>query len=186
MRKIISLYQRNYDTDRQVRDEIVPGAEWVISGEGVATRKWDGTPVMFDGKYWYKRYDVKKGRSIPDGAIPCQDPDPITGHWPHWVRVSNDPDDRWIRECILNSTGIDEGTYEAVGPRINGGNDGLTVHQMMRHGDGKFADCPRNFNDLKLWFLEYPNIEGVVWHHSDGRMVKIKRKDFGLPWPPTK
>lgn len=26
MRKIISLYQRNYDGDRLVRDEIVPGA----------------------------------------------------------------------------------------------------------------------------------------------------------------
>ena len=42
MKKIISLYQRNYNGDRQVRDEVVPGAEWVIAGEGVATRKWDG------------------------------------------------------------------------------------------------------------------------------------------------
>jgi hypothetical protein len=24
------------------------------------------------------------------------------------------------------------------------------------------------------------NIEGIVWHHSDGRMVKIKAKDFGI------
>ena len=28
------------------------------------------------------------------------------------------------------------------------------------------------------------NIEGIVWHHPDGRMVKIKARDFGLPWPP--
>lgn len=21
------------------------------------------------------------------GAIPCDEPDPVTGHWPHWVKV---------------------------------------------------------------------------------------------------
>lgn len=40
MQKIISLFQRNYDGDHLVRDEVVPGAEWVLRGEGVATRKW--------------------------------------------------------------------------------------------------------------------------------------------------
>lgn len=25
-------------------------------------------------------------------------------------------------------------------------------------------------------------IEGLVWHHDDGRMAKIKRRDFGLKW----
>lgn len=24
--------------------------------------------------------------------------------------------------------------------------------------------------------------EGLVWHHPDGRMAKVKRTDFGLPW----
>jgi hypothetical protein len=38
VKKIISLFQRNYETDRRVRDEVVPGAEWVLAGEGVATR----------------------------------------------------------------------------------------------------------------------------------------------------
>jgi len=43
MKKIITLFQRNYKTDRLVRNEVTPGAEWVINGEGVATRKYDGT-----------------------------------------------------------------------------------------------------------------------------------------------
>jgi len=42
MKKIPSLFQRNYDGDRQVRNELVPGSEWVANGEGLATRKWDG------------------------------------------------------------------------------------------------------------------------------------------------
>lgn len=28
MKKIISLFQRNYGGDGKVRDEVVPGAEW--------------------------------------------------------------------------------------------------------------------------------------------------------------
>jgi hypothetical protein len=39
MQKIISLFQRNYDGDKLVRNEVTPGAEWVINGEGIATRK---------------------------------------------------------------------------------------------------------------------------------------------------
>lgn len=46
MKKIISLFCRNYDGDRCVRDEVVPGAEWVIAGEGTPTRKYDGTCCM--------------------------------------------------------------------------------------------------------------------------------------------
>ena len=62
MKKIISLFQRNYDGDLLVRDEVVPGAEWVIAGEGVATRKFDGTCCLVrDGKL-FKRYEVKAGK----------------------------------------------------------------------------------------------------------------------------
>jgi hypothetical protein len=27
------------------------------------------------------------------------------------------------------------------------------------------------------------DIEGIVWHHSDGRMAKIKLRDFGHKRP---
>jgi hypothetical protein len=81
MQKIISLFQRNYEGDRQVRDEVTPGAEWVIAGEGVATRKLDGTCCLLDGDY-FKRYDAKQGKKTPIGFFPAQEPDPVTGHWP--------------------------------------------------------------------------------------------------------
>ena len=38
-------------------------------------------------------------------------------------------------------------------------------------------------NGLKKFFEVNKFLEGVVWHHPDGRMVKIKRKDFGYKWP---
>jgi hypothetical protein len=183
MQKIISLFQRNYDGDRLVRDEVVPGAEWVIAGEGVATRKWDGTCCMIrDGKL-YKRYDAKKGKTPPAGFEPAQEPDPVTGHHPGWLPVGDAPDERWHREAFDNMETITDGTYELVGPKINGNPEGFEKHWLISHGSDAWRDCPRQFDAIREWIKAW-NIEGIVWHHPDGRMVKIKKKDFGLPRKP--
>lgn len=181
MRKIISLYQRNYDGDRLVRDEIVPGAEWVIAGEGVATRKWDGTCCKIEKGELYKRYDAKNGKTPPDGFMPAQDPDPVTGHWPGWLKVGLGPEDTYFREGFENRdvNDLDDGTYELVGPKVNGNPEGLRYHTLIPHGDELITDLPRDFYHISS-FLSVAGIEGIVWHHPDGRMVKIKAKDFGI------
>lgn len=119
MRKIISLFQRNYDGDRLVRNEVVPGAEWVLAGEGIATRKYDGTCCMVrDGKL-YKRYDAKAGKQPPPEFEPAQEPDSVTGHWPGWLPVGDGPDDRWHREALFFAADLPDGTYELCCIRIN-------------------------------------------------------------------
>ena len=134
MKKTLSLFQRNYHGDRLVRDELVPGAEWVAAGEGVATRKHDGTCCMWrDGVLW-KRHELKAGNTAPAGFEAAQAPDSVTGDTPGWVPVGDGP--------VL-------------------------------------ADAPRTFVALRD-YLQRHDIEGIVWHHPDGRMVKIKGKDFGL------
>lgn len=192
MRKIISLFQRNYDGDRLVRDEVVPGAEWVLAGEGTATRKWDGTCCMVrDGKL-YKRYDAKQGKQPPAGFEPAQDADPTTGHWPGWLPVGDGPEDRWHREArerghaIAEGAGsfgrvvdLTDGTYELCGPKVQGNPDGFTGHYLVRHGEAALPDAPRDYAGLKAYLADR-DIEGIVWHHPDGRMVKIKAKDFGI------
>ena len=45
------------------------------------------------------------------------------------------------------------------------------------------TEPPRDFDGLRA-FLETAGIEGIVWHHGDGRMAKIKAKDFGLKRAP--
>jgi hypothetical protein len=183
MQKIISLFQRNYDGDRLVRDEVTPGAEWVINGEGAATRKWDGTCCMMKDGVLYKRYDAKNGKTPPDGFIPAQEPDPITGHWPGWVKVGIGKEDKWHLEAWDNTAAsviVGNGTYELVGPKINSNKDGFEKHFLIKHGSD-VTNAPRTFAGLKEWFADV-NIEGVVWHHPDGRMVKIKKKDFGYKW----
>lgn len=181
MKKIVSLFQRNYDGDRLVRDEIVQGAEWVAKGEGVATRKYDGTCCLVrDGKL-FKRYDAKACKQPPDDFEPAQDaPDKNTGHWPGWVPVGDGPDDARHRDAWgqLRQVVVD-GTYELCGPKVQGNPEGFDRHVLIKHGCEALHDCPITFDALRA-YLSDGAIEGVVWHHSDGRMVKIKGKDFGI------
>lgn len=184
MQKIISLFQRDYNKDRLAIDKVMPGAEWVINGEGVATRKWDGTCCMIQDGIFYKRFDAKHGKTPPEGFMPAQDPDPVTGHWPGWMLVGEGPEDKWFREGFANSIGdtfIQSGTFELVGPRINGNRDGFEKHILIPHGEEIIADAPRSFEALKTFFST-AQIEGFVWHHPDGRKVKIKKRDFGFKW----
>lgn len=180
MKKIISLFQRNYETDRLVRDEIVPGAEWVAAGEGIATRKLDGTCCMVrDGKL-FKRYELKsfKRKHPPHGFEPAQEPDSITGDVPGWVPVCEGPEDIWYREAFAAGV-YPDGTYELVGPKVQGNPENFKHHILLRHGSDALPSAPRTFAALRE-FLRNADIEGIVWHHPDGRMVKIKKKDFGM------
>lgn len=198
MRKIISLFQRNYDGDYLVRDEVVPGAEWVLAGEGIATRKWDGICCMVrDGKL-YRRYDRRVGKATkkkmakdpsfvpleadfkfpPEGWEPAEmKPSLHTGHWPGWLPVlPGDPEKHFLESEIPER----DGTYELCGPKVNRNSEGLRTHVFIRHGEhGLPSSMPRTFEGIRD-YLEQVDIEGIVWHHSDGRMVKIKKKDFGL------
>jgi hypothetical protein len=183
MRKIISLFQRNYDGDRLVRNEVVPGAEWVLAGEGVATRKFDGTCCMVrDGKL-FKRFEVKVGGKAPANFEAANEVDENTGKQQGWVPVGDGPEDRWHREAFASYTETGtpppDGTYELVGPKIQGNPEGFGGHSLIRHGDSGIYGNPRTFLDIHDHLASY-DIEGIVWHHPDGRMVKIKARDFNV------
>jgi hypothetical protein len=192
MQKIMSLFQRLREADpvrgRLVYEAVTEGAEWVIRGEGIATRKWDGVAVLIKDGSAFMRYDLKQGRQAPAEFIPAQAaPDPKTGHWPGWV-PADCPAGKHVMEAVNKAKqmwedGVPDGTYEACGPKIgtrHGANpEKLTEHVLIPHGKDVIEDAPRTFAGLKE-FLQARSIEGIVWHHEDGRMVKIKKADFPL------
>ena len=202
MKKIISLFKRDYGGNRQVYDEIVPGAKWVAAGQGVATRKFDGTCCLWKNARLWKRYDRKltkkaKKRGPPFSAEDCKAapegwvqaeaaPDLQSGHWPGWLPVGNGPEDQWHREAIPRIAFVENQTYELIGPKIQGNPERWWQHHLIPHGTYilavAYSDPPRDFDGLRAWLAKH-EMEGIVWHHQDGRMVKIKRRDFGLPWP---
>jgi len=179
MEKIITLFQRNYETNRLVRNELTPGAEWVVAGEGTPTRKYDGTACMILNGKLFKRYEAKK--EPPTDFIPAQERDIVTGHWVGWRPCyREEPSDKYHWEGFDALEKKEDGTYELLGPKIQGNPERFEKHMLLKHANAEqFPDCSRDFASIRTW-LEKRDIEGIVFHHIDGRMVKIKKKDFGM------
>lgn len=188
MKKIPTLFARIYENHKivEIKDEITPGCEEAFKN-GLATVKVDGACcAIIDGKF-YKRYDAKKGKRPPVGAIPCCNPDPVTGHWPHWVKVDeNNPSDKWFYDALINTEiqnygPLENGTYEAIGPHFQGNPYDLSDDILIKHGTN-IVDVKRDFESISLWLNEHA-VEGLVFWLDGEPVCKIKRRDFGYEWP---
>ena len=188
MKKIPTLFIREFINDHVVKttDQVAPGMEWVLRGEGVATVKMDGACTAIIDGVFYKRYDAKRGKTPPEGAIPCCDPDPVTGHWPHWVKVDETkPEDRWFYAAYVNTplSFVDKKshTYEAIGPHFQANPYKLDNDILVPHGLTEI-DVDRTFEGIRKYLSEHV-IEGIVFWKDGAPQCKIKRSDFGFPWP---
>lgn len=187
MKKIPTLFTRVFEGRKIVgiTPEITPGCEEAFLN-GNATIKVDGSCcAIIDGEF-YKRYDAKKGKKPPEGAIPCCEPDPVTGHHPHWVKVNpDDPSDKWFvkakeRAEIVHGDLLD-GTYEAIGEHFQGNPYKMRGDCLSKHGVANL-NVERDFESIKA-FLSIAHIEGIVFWLNDEPVCKIKRSDFGFEWP---
>jgi hypothetical protein len=182
MKKIITLFKKSINDLSKVINEINPENQWVYDEPGIPTRKFDGTACAIIEDELYKRYDVKKGKQIPINAIPCQEPDPFTGHWPHWVKCDrNKPEDKYFFEGFDNLIQKDDGTYELCGPKVQGNPEKYASHQLILHGCCKLDISNFSFEGLKKFLSDSSNdIEGIVFYGKEGKMCKIKKSDFGI------
>lgn len=194
MKKMPCLFVREFHGHNSftITEQVTPGCEWAFT-DAICTRKWDGTAVMFKDGILYRRYDAKRDKKTgqyrmpPSGAIPCDEPDTVTGHWPHWVRVDpSKPEDKhhvaaFVAAC-RGGAGMEDGTYELCGPSFNGNPQGFPENVFRRHGDQQIQVLP-SFEGIREHLEAWTDIEGFVFHHrTDGRMCKIRRADFGFPW----
>ncbi len=180
MKKMPCLFVRNFFDKRsfEITREVTKGCEWVINGEGIASIKRDGTACAVINGNLYRRYDAKAGKKPPVGAIPCDpEPDTITKHWPHWVLVDKEDSGSKYHIDALSRASLLDGTYELIGPKINGNPENFAEHSFIRHG-AEVIEVPRDFDELKEFLLNF-DFEGVVFSHPDGRKCKIRKDDFG-------
>lgn len=197
MKKIPTLFKREFEGHNIVRvlPEVSDGSlRWVLDGEGTATVKIDGACCAIIDGVFYKRYDAKRGKPIPDGAIKCQEEaDPVTGHLPCWVKVNeNNPDDKWFIEAEKNTKHVkyvspqltEFRTYEAVGKHFNGNPYNLDYDTLIPHGE-EIIEVERTFEGIKK-YLEENYIEGIVFWKDGEPRCKIKRSDFGFEWATKK
>ena len=194
MQKIPTLWVR--DESFRATGEVTPGCEWVLEAESDASIKWDGTAVLIaEGKAW-RRHRLKKGKPRPEGWVHWREMDtrwrergeaaeiPTSGHG--WMpAIRSNQADAYLYEAYdhWDETGGDEdGTYELCGPMVKSNPHGFERHILVRHGEQVVMRFPLTFDGMRR-YLDHYSHEGVVWHHRDGRMSKVKRRDFGYKWP---
>ena len=180
MKKLSTLFKKDPTNLGRIINEINPENEWALKF-GIPTRKFDGTSCAIIKGELYKRFDLKKGRTLPPNAIPCQEPDEITGHHPHWVKCDrNDNSNKWHFVAFDELENKEDVTYELCGKKIQGNPENVEGHKLIKHGMEKLDLINFDFERLKH-FLTVADIEGIVFHHlTDGRMCKIRKSDFGI------
>ena len=187
MKKMSTLFRILYHKKGMpgvIYDEIRPENQWVFDEpEKVKiTRKFDGQATAVINGELYRRYDAKKGKKAPPGAIPCDEPDPISGHHPHWVKVSDtDPNDRFLWAAWLEEKhNMVDGTYEFCGVKVGTNAEELQqINTFIKHGSETYTIENMSFETIREFLRKQP-IEGLVFHHEDGRMCKIRKTDFGF------
>ena len=185
MKKIPTIYRRDPSNMARVTDERNPDCGWVFAGEGTPTRKYDGTCVMYDGDRWWARREVKPGKTPPPGwRLVETDPntgksmgwEPITEQWQFWKPFRD----------ALEPIGWSAGTFELIGPKINGNPERLERHRIERHSTAELValmdedgnDVPNPDPRSLIELCRQWGWEGIVWHHPDGRMAKLKVRDY--------
>jgi hypothetical protein len=83
-------------------------------------------------------------------------------------------------EAFEREPHLPDGIYELPGPKAQDNPEGSQRHQLLPHGSTAEPDAPRTFEGLREWFQTHNEIEGLVFHHPDGRMAKIKLCAFGI------
>lgn len=185
MKKIPTIYSRDWNNNpRYVTREPNPECAWVFAGEGKPTRKYDGTCVRFDGERWWARREVKPDRADPPNFLLIEE-DAETGKRVGWEPADATGFYRYLVQAAGGDTELLDwapGTYELCGPKINRNPEGFPEHRLVRHDDA----APIEVGELTwdgiraavLAVAEADGVEGIVWHHDDGRMAKIKARDF--------
>lgn len=197
MNKIPTLFVRDR-VSHMVIDQVTVGCEWVMEGLGEATRMYDGTCCMVRGGRLWRRAEIRWKpitnalggqvchlplKPLPEGFESCSDVDPVTLKSVGWVPVdASNPQDCWHREAkdrFLQENGCLEslppqflpeadGTYELIGPKIQGNPECAVAHSLVKHGSCVLED------ELQVWALPRSFATGVV------AMAKIKGRDFGI------
>lgn len=210
MKKIKTLFKKDPKDLSKTIPELHPDNLWVKKDDIFIERKYNGTSCAVIKDTFYKRYDAKlfkrkKGkkiyftekevkRKIPQNSIPCQDPDPITGHWPHWIPVlSFENENKYHVEGYNNTLRekkeIKEGTYELCGPKINGNPENFKKHLLIPHiTENHFPinmdylfepDSPQVLYEKLKAFLLFLDIEGfIIYHKNEDKLCKIRKNDF--------
>lgn len=177
MRKIPTVYLRDEQDRAHVTNRPNPACLWVFDGEGVPTRKYDGTCMMLDADgYWWARREVKPGKTTPSCYLPITT-DPTTGKTVGWEPIEQSGFVKAFQ--LVDKVPTIPGTYELCGPKINGNPEKLARHALIPHADAEvFTPDEAATPERVVRAVAARGWEGIVWHHANGKMAKLKVRDL--------
>ena len=191
MKKIPTLFLRDFDKPgHPVTDVVNPECAWVFDDPTNVTArvKIDGTCMMRaeDGDWWARR-EVKPGKKWPEGYRIIET-DEVTGKTVCWEPAGQSPFAKFLTEALAAGDGGEPGTYELVGPKINGNPKRTNRHALISHDshDAGMRSTAYVWADLTgpaevrwaVLAMGRDGHEGIVFTHTDGRRAKIKARDF--------
>jgi hypothetical protein len=179
---IVSKISKHKFQDCSLTDEVISFGVHSITVQKSAILKNNGEMDLRQLKP-IGEIPLKYFNEIPEGAIPCQEPDLITGHYPHWVKCDrNKPEDKYHFDAFDNQEGLIDGTYELCGEKIKSNPEKIVGHKLIKHGCEVLPINDFSFESLKNYLSdESVDIEGIVFHNKfDDRLCKIRKSDFGI------
>lgn len=186
MRKILTIFERNWDGDRKIVPKLIVDFDF---SSAIATEKLDGTNV---------RITVRNGEAVR--IEKRRNPSKVQkqkGIMNPWYVDADEfaSQDKWIFDAVKNTTlkEIPDGEWsaEAIGKNIQGNPLNLERNELFFFSIPEWReqiileDAPTDFDEIQEYLSTQKSkigkdclMEGIVWHHPSGNMVKIKRKDF--------
>lgn len=183
MHKIKTIFERDWESSRKVIDKLVVDFDFSNS---VATEKLDGTNVRLTIRnHSCVRLEKRRNPDKLQKAKGIEEP---------WYMDASEfaAEDKWVFDALKNTdlSEIKDGEWsgEALGKNIQGNPLNLDKNIIVLFSCNQapiFDDVPTTYQELKEWLPKQKSkfgndcgIEGIVWHGRDGKMVKIKLKDF--------
>lgn len=198
MQKIPLLFKTDIQR-KYVIPELNPAAAWVLEEPSIAHRKYDGTCLMRDTEDWWSRRSTKEPAKVKNFRPVVFDS--LTGKHFGWEPISQSPFFKFWQEAIgqrpldcdiidMRESAYEFGTYELLGPKINGNPEKLKRHRLMPHAHAQqlgdiqhleldlVEDVEVAYAELKRALFYLP-VEGVVFKDRKmQRFAKLRRKDF--------
>ena len=186
MRKISTIFERNWGGNRSVIPHLIVEFDFETA---IATEKLDGTNI---------RVTVRNGGVVRvekrKNPTKLEKQKGILNPW--YVDADEyATQDKWIFDAVKNTdlSKVPDGEWpaEAIGKNIQGNPLNLEGNQIFIFSLPSWRkkitlnNVPTTFEGIKDYLSTQKSLigndclmEGIVWHHPNGEMVKIKRKDF--------
>jgi hypothetical protein len=194
VQKIPNMLSKVTDAGGRVHmtKELNPKCAWVLDPDEdvTPTVKLDGTAVLVrtrsdGGREILTRRQVKSGKQPPAG-FELVETDKVTGHQFGWEPYEQSGWRKFIDEAALRPDDPD-GTYELIGPKINGNPENVPSHCLVLHGTSEprtsagihgCHDWSALLDRVWWWCEGAGRREGIVFYGSDGKRAKLKLRDI--------